>query len=298
MKKIKFLLPVLAAILILFVLFSRIDIGEIREVFNESNKPLLALSPLILLLAHVVSALRWKIILRMLGRDIGLKTIIRLYLANIPVTKIVPLYGGDFMRAYYLKDKVPVAKHAGGIFLGMVLDVAALATLAILGGLVIEKEMVYFSGLAIITVLILFYYLALIFKKSVPPAFRGKFENFLYAFNTLIRHPRMMFLIIMPTFVAWFLVMLYIKLTFLAFDVNMPLLPIIALQPLVTLVSLLPITVWGVGTRETAMLILFSALAPGTVILAVGVTYSFVGAVLLPLLFVPLTYKIIREIAR
>jgi hypothetical protein len=120
----------------------------------------------------------------------------------------------------------------------------------------------------------------------------------LYAFNALIFNPRLLLPIIATTFVAWFLVILYIKLTFLAFDVNVPLLPIIAFQPLVTLVSLLPITIWGVGTREIAMLILFQGFASGSVILAVGVTYSFVGAVRLPLLFVPLTYKTIREITR
>jgi hypothetical protein len=69
------------------------------------------------------------------------------------------------MRAYYLKDTIPIAKHAGGIFLGMVLDVMALAVLTIPGGLLIGREMVYFLGLAVIAVIILFYYLAIIFKK-------------------------------------------------------------------------------------------------------------------------------------
>lgn len=298
MKRIKFLLPILAATLILSVLFSRIDIGETYKVFDGSNKLLLLLSPLMLLTAHAVSAFRWKIILRMLGGEVNFKTILRLYLANIPITKILPLSSGDFMRVYYLKGKVPMAKHAGGIFLGMLGDVALLAILAMVGGVLLGEKVAYLSGITTLLLIITLYALTFIIGRNVPLKLRDKVQNFIFAFDALVKQSRFVYPIMASTVLNWFLVLIYIKLTFLAFNFNMPFLSIVAFVPIVTLVSFLPITVWGVGTRETAMLILFSGLAPGPVILAVGVTYSFIGAMLLPLLLVPLTYKTIREISR
>jgi len=44
------------------------------------------------------------------------------------------------------------------------------------------------------------------------------------------------------------------------------------------------------------MIFLYSGFAKESVILAVGLTYSFMAGIFLPVLFLPLTYKVWREL--
>lgn len=298
MKILKFALPVFFAVFLLAVLFSRVEMGTVYETVRTSNKSLLLLSLFVLIFAHAVGAFRWKIILKMLDYEVHYTLLLKLYLANIPISKITPFYGGDFMRVYYLKDKVPRGQHAGGIFMGMILDIAILAVLMLIGGILVRSQIIYLFGLAVISAIAALYIGTPLVRKIVPRVLKTKVENFFYAFSLLIKKPKLAGALLLSTFITWFLVMIYIKLVFLSFSSDVAFLPIIAFQSAVTLISLAPITIWGVGTREAVMLVLFSALAQRSVILAVGLTYSFVGAVLLPILFIPLTYKVIKEMSR
>ncbi len=297
-SKIRILIPVFITIVILAVLFLRVDSQRIGETLNQSNKILLVLSPFIMVAANTMAALRWKATLLLLDYKGDFKSILRLYFANIPVAKIIPSSGGEFARAYYLKDKVPLAKHAGLIFMGIVLDMAAVAMLAALAGVIVGEITSILFGTFSLLFVVGFLYFAKKFKIGRVKAWQIKIENFFYIFKKFLSRPKLLFLIILYTFFIWFFVMIFIKTVFLAFGFNMPFLQIIAIHSVVTVISLLPVSIWGIGTRETVMLYLYSGLAPSPVILSVGLTQSVVGTIILPLIFIPLTYKTIKGIMK
>ena len=245
--------------------------------------------------ANSMAALRWKATLSLLDYEADFKNILRLYFANIPVAKIIPASGGEFARAYYLKDKVPFAKHAGVIFMGIVLDVAAVATLAAFGGLLIGNRISILFGLFALLFIVGFLYLVRKIKIRSAKTLQQKAENFFYIFKKSLSNPKLLFSIIFHTFLIWLLIMIFIKVVFLAFGFDMSFLQILAIHPVVTVICLLPISVWGVGTREAVMLYLYSGLVPNQVILSVGLTQSIIGVIVLPLIFAPFTYKTIKE---
>jgi len=295
MKSLRFFLPVVVTILILVFLFLGIDLERVSDTFNASNKALLIFSPIVLVVAHICSAFRWKMILSVLNHKESFKNLLMLYFANMPISKIVPASGGEFLRAYYLKDKVPVARHSGGIFMGILLDIASLSAMAVLGGAITDDIRAIFFGLFVFLSVLGFLYFAKNFKINAAKNWQIKAENFFYFFKKSLNNPRLLFLIIFYTLFTWLLVIAFIKVLFLAFDFNMPILKIIAIHPMVTLISLAPISIWGIGTREAVMLYLYSGLAPAPSILSVGLTQSIIGVIVLPLIFAPFTYKTIKE---
>jgi len=296
MKYIRFFTLIAIAAGILVVLFSRVEIQEVYGVFDKSDKVMLIALMGILVIVHFFNALRWRVMLKVVECEVSVRTATRLFFANMPLAKIVPFYGGEFLRTYYLKDKLSITRHAGVIFAGMALDFLVLAALSLLGGLMLGIKFIYLFGLFTSSALIVSFVLLAILKQRLPLKLRGRVDNFLYIFRLTAKQPRTLAEITALTLAGWFLIFLYIKLTFSVLSASVGLLSIFAFQPVVILISLLPITIWGIGTRETVMIFLFSGLAQEPVIFAVGLTYSFMGGVLLPILFLPLAYKIWREL--
>ncbi len=113
-----------------------------------------------------------------------------------------------------------------------------------------------------------------------------------YFFKILLHYPKKIFLILLTTLAIWLIVLIHIKLSFLAFNSNVPFVSIISIQPVVIFIGLLPITLAGIGTRESAAVLLFSGLTPAPTALAVGLIYSFVGQILITAFCLPFTYAV------
>ena len=99
----------------------------------------------------------------------------------------------------------------------------------------------------------------------------------------------------MYTFLNWLSVMFYIALIFYALGSKVPILSITAFQPIVSYASFVPITVSGIGARESVMLFLYGNTVPAPIILSAGLIFSLFSAVLLPLTGLPLMHKIINK---
>jgi hypothetical protein len=85
------------------------------------------------------------------------------------------------------------------------------------------------------------------------------------------------------TALNWFASMVQTKLLFGGVGAVVPLGFTVAALPVVLFVGLLPITFAGMGTRDSAMLVMFFAYATQAQILAVGLLYTFFGYWLLAL---------------
>lgn len=89
------------------------------------------------------------------------------------------------------------------------------------------------------------------------------------------------------TALNWFASMVQTKLLFGGVGAVVPLGFTVAALPVVLFVGLLPITFAGMGTRDSAMLVMFFAYATQAQILAVGLLYTFFGYWLLALVGIP-----------
>ena len=283
-------LPIVIASMLVFFLFRIVDIEEVKNVLLESNKALLVIGVVILWGGHPFVALRWQKVLHFFDKSIKYKEVLKAYYANLPIAKIAPFYSGDFVRSYYFKDKVSIKKSLGGIFLESLIDVSVLFLFVFIGSLFLG-EMFYatFSGLLLFGVLVFILFFPK-FQTLLQWLTKGRTTELMEAFILARKHPYEVGQVFFLSFFMWLFTLSFTYIMFASLGTPVPFILILFLQPVAVFIGLLPVSLGGIGTRESAMLFLYSSFAPASIIFSVGLAYSFFAIVLLPLLCLPLTY--------
>ncbi len=248
-------------------------------------------------LITVLLALRWMAVLKLFGHKSSFKKTINVYLASVPVSRIAPANFGDYIKAYYMRDDIAPSKSAGGVLLEQFLDIFALLVLVIFGSFFSKNIFFLFGGLLVLFLLIVFFILLPKMNLKIASKWQGKIDIFFSAFKKFLRDKNAFYILIF-TFLAWLVMLIYVRGLFFSFGFNIPLAAILAFQPIVTLISLIPITFSGIGAREAVMIYFYSAFAPASSILAVALIYSFFAAILFPALCLPFAYKMFRKNAK
>lgn len=288
MKKktsIKYLLSPTISLIILFFLIHNLKIDNFQTIFKNSNPTILIMATAILFIAvPSLSALRWKMILKKLDCELKFSEAIKLYMANLPLAKISPASSGDLMRAYFSKEKIKPSLNIGVIIFERMLDFFILAIFATVFGAITGNKIAVITGIVTSACLIILFVLGNKIKIE-------KVKNFLQIFKTILKHPYTLAMAICCTLLLWFVIIGYIKLIFLALGTNITFTQILATQPLIIFLSLAPISLSGIGIRESAMVLFYAGLAPEQTIFIVGLTYSLFGGIILPIFGIPFLYN-------
>jgi hypothetical protein len=290
MKNLKIIFTLAITIIILFILFSKIDLKNIRDIFQVSNKSLIILSAAILFISPLIAALRWKIVLNLLGLKVNFSDAAKIYLANYPISKVTPANSGDALRAFYFRDKLPASKQLGGVLSERLFDIAVLAILSLIGAIITRLETIAYLNIAILAGIAAFFVFAPKLKFNLGSKWNERINNFFYFFKILLKNPKPLLLIAVITVIIWLNILIHIKLSFLAFNADVPFISILTIQPVAIFVGLLPITFSGIGAREPAMIFLYSKLVAIPTALTVGLVYSFVAQILISIFCLPFTY--------
>ncbi len=254
-----------------------------KAIFSKTNKPLIILAILISFSTLPILAFRWKTIIKSAGYEISYKTVFLNYLSNIPFAKIIPANIGDFGRAIHLKKEIPISASLGIVLLENFLDVSILIIFMLMGGLFFKIKIATIMGSLALSFIILILILSYLVSKN-------NFLNFLSPLTNLIKKPSLFYSSIIYSVLSWILILICFKIIFSALNINMPLLYIFANQPAIIFIGLLPITISGIGIRESMMLIAYKGIAASPVILTAGLIYSFSVAILLPLICLPFLF--------
>ncbi|MCK5060991.1 flippase-like domain-containing protein [Candidatus Parcubacteria bacterium] len=295
-KFVKFILPLGITALLLSYLINKIDIKYLLSVQAEINWLLLITASIILIFfTALVFALRWQQSLKIIDYNITIIKAFVLAFASFPVSKLTPLNSGDLVRAYFLKDKIPITKNSGAIALERMIDFLVLAILAIIGGIITQKIYSIGIGALVIIVIISIIIMSQKIKLKKESKIKDKINNFLFVFKNTKNKRKNLIALFLFTILLWFGIIIYIKIVFLLFGYKVPIFLILAYQPIVVFLALVPITLSGIGSRETAMLFIYSGLAPDTAILFTGFAYSLVSVILLSILGLPFLYFAIKK---
>lgn len=284
----KYFLSPMVSMLVLFLLIHNVRIDNIQKILQNTNFAILFFATLILFVATpALSALRWKIILKKLDCEINYQDAISLYMASLPLAKISPASSGDLIRAYYLKEKIKPSLSIGGIIFERMLDFFVLGVFAITFGIIRGEKISIITGMSVVIGIIILFTLGNKIKIE-------KIKNFLQIYKIILKNINTIILAIGCTLLLWFVIIGYIKLIFLALGTSLDFTQILATQPLIIFLSLLPISLSGIGVRESAMVFLYAGLAPEQTIFIVGLTYSIFGGIILPILGIPFLYNQIK----
>ncbi len=268
-----------------YLLYEVVSLPDLRTTLFSISYRYLALALALAILGNVLLVTRWRSLLTLGGYKIA---------ANLPIAKFTPGYTGDFLRSYFLRDKVPIDKHLGIISFEALSDVTALACIALAGSLILGDLRYIVMVLGILTGLILLFFIIVKVPHILPKKFKTNGLAFIEILEIFKGNPPKFAPVFFLTLFISFLSPVYVYLLFLSIGAEVSLLTVLALQPIVMMITLVPISFWGLGVRESAMLALYTAIAADQVV-STGLLYTIIGSMLIPLLCIPYTYTLIRK---
>jgi uncharacterized protein (TIRG00374 family) len=283
------------ALLIFFLWKLNLDLGKVWTELSQANLWFIGASVLLVFPFIALKAWRWQVILRDVGIRLSFSRAYRIYALGLAAGSFTPGQAGDFLKAWELSR----AGHAlGSAFLSAVLDrlfdVAVLVLLAASGLLVLGAD---FSNVLPGLIGLLAGVIAALVVLSVPTlrarlldialkmARRKKIEDRVSKIedqppatshrppaatnapsSSFILHPSSLnfIFVFLLTLAASGLALVRVWLLALALGLNLGLMETVAASSLATVVSLLPISVAGIGARDVALVVILGRLGYST----------------------------------
>ncbi len=255
----------LIGIILLAALLRRIDLGSFFDVLRQFHWPEILLLEIISALVILTKALRFRILAGRFSVPIDLKKSTIIYGSSMFFSTITPGRVGDFIKVFYLKNLYRSSLQKG-VYLSLVdriFDLLTIALFALFGlALIIPVRVitvVCLFGLELIWILYLFgkkYSAKLItgFIARLGRRFKVDLENidFSLLFSRRLILPALLSLIPNGLIFCQMIYISHISQTAIA-----PL-SIIGILALGNLISMLPVTISGLGTRDAAFVYLLA----------------------------------------
>lgn len=284
MNRKKLLIPVHAAVavIILYLLCRDLELSRIMQAIAQADGRLLTFAVLASFAMTAIAApLFWKFLLRLFGCSIGFKESLFIKLAITPLKGIIPLKAAEALRCAYLKKRynLPISQCLKMLLINFALSLLVLCSLCAIGlvangrSSVLLQPAVLWALISIAAAVFLFYRFSLkstgrlagmVLKISAAKDFLRK-TRLLLKLRILLASSSIEFLEI----VALFLISRSI-------GIDIPFKMIFFVTPLVIIITNLPITIFGLGIREAAMLFLLKGAAPAEIILSCSLLYSLI----------------------
>jgi hypothetical protein len=259
-------LKIFLAVAIIYYIASKIDISVFAATLQKIRPDYLALTLLQLLVVPVLGAVRWGLVQTAIGHPLPRGFLLRAFWVGMLFSQVLPsASGGDAIRGWLAwRAGVPARSMIHGILLERIAVVLSLLLfVAVLGSQFVEAISRFgplllivaaLGGLAVLLWADYFPWLPRLRLRLVDPLLdlsRDSRRTFLsttgiyLTFACFATHINLVI-------VAWWLAA--------AMELPIDLIELMALIPVVTLLSTLPVSIGGWGVREGLMVILFEKL--------------------------------------
>ncbi len=292
-KKLRKLLPIIG-ILIFILIIRKLDWQQITHSFENIKIIYIFLSILIAPILIFFQTLKWALILKKQDINLPLWDLIKIQIISAFYGVITPGRLGYFIKILYLKEKakISIAKSLTSIIVDRLIDFMVVFILGAIGSIVVINYYANITSHIIIAVITLFtielifaskkvqhLFLRSIVKFIIPKKFKSQMNDF---FNEYLEHslnPFKQYSNILLTLFVWVLIYTQLYLVALSFNIReINYLYFLIIPPIATMVSLIPITISGLGTREATLMGLFSLFRiPATKIFLMSLLNTLIG---------------------
>ena len=244
----------------------------------SANISLLFLSTIILIPALYLKGIKWKILTDEFKVKLGVNEATKISIIGISFGTITPGRIGELSRAFYLSKKnLNLGKSLSSIFLDRLFDIISLVVLSFLGLIFILSKFYFTSIIEIFIIFIIVYSVVFIaltkkkitfiiarpfFNSIIPEKYKDKlklaFDSFYDGLNLLKRRKMKLMVAFILSLADWLISFVQSYIILLAFGYNISYFNLIFIIPLSVLVTLIPISIAGLGTREATFIYLFS----------------------------------------
>lgn len=290
MKKIidflKKYLSFLGIILFIFILFKS-NLGEILKNIKNVNFSYLILAAALTLPMFLNKAWCWNYIKRKQEIKYNLKDSFLMYCSGIYVGILTPGRMGEVIKALYLKkDGYSMGRSLVSVALDRISDFVSLLAFILLGSLffiTVFQKQILILVLGIIIFILLFaiflkiglikWFLKKLFYVFVPEKYQKSwkinFQDFVDDFKIYKFKNYLIILII--SVLSWFFYYLQTYILSKAINIDVPFLYLAITVTTAGLITLIPISVAGIGTRDAALILL---LAPFSILKEQAILFS------------------------
>ncbi len=249
--------------IILYILL-KIDLNKLITILKNANIFYYFLAITMFYLSILIKSYRWKIFLKNININLNLKNAFVIYYLSMFVNSLVPAKLGDVYRGYLLKKKTnkSISLGFGTVFIERVFDLVAMIILLFISAYIsfkskIPKEIIYSMkwGVVVILILILLIFIFIILNNKINLK-NGRLEGILMNFEKGLKAIKIntLPLIIILSFIGWFIEGLTIYFIFLSLNLNLDVLFGVFSDLASSLLTAIPITPSGLGIVEYALI--------------------------------------------
>lgn len=272
MKFLKYLS--LIGLVILVYLVTKIGFNNIISSFESINYIIL-FAILIIPLILVMQTWKWQAILKIQGINVSFWRLLKIQSIGIYYGTLTPGRAGSLFKSLHLKKELntPAMELTSSVILERLLDFICVCSLALVGAFIFVSGtgnrssnlltailivMVIFAlGLVVIMNKRYFLFFRRLFNPIIPRKLNDNLDTYIDSFyRRMIKKSDLLY----PTFltvITWLITYLGGYVIVLSLQIKMSFFIFMCLYALGTIISLIPITVGGLGTREFALIALF-----------------------------------------
>lgn len=268
----------ISAALLVF-LFRQADSKAILDTAKNSNKPLLLLAAFVFFVDYILAFLRWEMLLKTAGMHLTKKRLITSYCGGMFFNLFLPSsIGGDFVRSADLSMHTKKTKEVvATVFLDRLSGYAGLVILAILAlvfGWEHTNDKIVLFSVALITA-ILAAILFVLFNKfaygrvnkllhsDTAGKIREAIKSLHHEIHIFRQHKRVLFTNLMLSIIIQATIPLTFYIIALSLRINIHPIYFFIFLPIISTITLLPISIGGLGLRDATTIFFFARAGVG-----------------------------------
>ncbi len=259
---------------LLGLLLWKTDIGRLLTLFRSLEIPLFTAAVILYLIGQILSALRWQVLLQAEGIRLPFLRVLALYFEGMFFNLFLPtLIGGDVVRGYRVYTLTE--KREASLASILVERLTGFACMIVIALLALTVGFSTFSDPAVTAVLLattaLFVALigsliserlkAFLFRLASPLRFfssEGFLQNLYEAVQRYTRHTRALVVAFLLSLIFQSLIVVIYYVIARAIHLTVPLLYFFLFIPVITILSMVPVSLSGLGVREGSAVLLFA----------------------------------------
>ncbi len=282
-RKVKNTIKVIIGIIILLLLIYRAGINNLVD--SISNLNIIYIIPLIIIYPTTIlmGAINIKVLLNHYKNEIKIKKIIQYYLTSYTLGLFTPSNIGEFYIIKLLKkDGLETEKALTISLIDKLITIVTLALVSILGVLFIfniNKKVILIAILIIILVIFIISNKMRFILKFILKKYKDNIDKLYDTLTDYIKNGKKKIILnFVLSIIKWYITALGIKLLILGFGYNIPTLLVFVITCTARFISLIPITIDGIGIKESIAVILYSQFnVPNAPIISVYLIYLFIN---------------------
>ncbi len=279
---------------LVWLLLSRIDMERVALVLRHAGYPWLIAAFAVTCCIPFFTVWRWMGVLRTQKEmNVGFFVALRAILMANVLNSFLPSKAGDGAKAFYLRKKGGLTRGFGTIVIERSVDFTVLGVLGIAGYCMSGVLWGLFTGLFLLAAMACLFSVVFFLpldRLPLPSGIIQTLSTLPQLYKSWLRSPMAVVQTVLASFCCWSMAGLIVCCLVSAFNTGVSWGYAYGVFPMAILAGLVPLTVSGVGTRDSAFVFLLAGRMPLEEATLVGLGYTVFAYWLLSLISLPIVF--------